>query len=59
VLAFRLEKFADERTGRVVACASTRASASNEFRFKGLGKRQAKGFDKPDHVYALLGPQTD
>ena len=56
VLAFRLEKFADERTGRVLACASTRASASKEFRFKDLGKRQAKGFDRPDHVYALLGP---
>jgi class 3 adenylate cyclase len=55
VLAFRLEKLADERTGHILACASTQASASKDFRFKDLGKMQAKGFEKADHVYALLG----
>jgi adenylate cyclase len=57
VLAFRLEKLADERTGRILACSSTQASSSKQFRFENLGKMQAEGFEKPDHVYALLGPR--
>lgn len=59
VLAFRLEKLADERTGRILACSSTRASASKQFHFKDLGKMQAQGFEKADHVYALIGPQAE
>lgn len=59
VLAFRLEKLADERTGPILACASTRASASQEFRFRDLGKIRAEGFERADHVYALLGPRAE
>jgi adenylate cyclase len=55
VKAFRIEKFADGTTGPVVACAATRDLASAAFRFRDLGERQAKGFDRPDRVFALEG----
>jgi len=53
VLAFRLEKFANDGTGRILACSATRAKAARAFRFTDLGKMLAKGFDEPDHVFAL------
>ena len=31
---------------------------AQEFRFRDLGKMQAKGFDKPDRVHALLGEEA-
>jgi class 3 adenylate cyclase len=55
VRAFRIEKFATDETGPMVACPSTRDAASHAFRFADLGERQAKGFDRPDRVFALLG----
>jgi len=60
VLAFRLEKFAGDETGRILACPATRKMAGSAFEFRDLGTRQAKGFDKPDHVFALEGerPQS-
>lgn len=55
VLAFRLEKFAGEKLGRILACPLTRQLAGGGFRFRDLGEMTAKGFDRPDRVYALEG----
>jgi len=55
VLAFRLEKFATDATGRVLACPVTRVMAGDAFTFRDLGEMQAKGFDRLDHVFALDG----
>jgi class 3 adenylate cyclase len=53
--AFRLEKFANDETGRILACHATREMAKRDYVFRDLGEIQAKGFDKPDRVYALEG----
>jgi class 3 adenylate cyclase len=68
VLACRLEKFATDQTGPVLTCPATRdmvARATRELvangapapgetlEFVDLGVMQAKGFDNPDHVFAL------
>jgi class 3 adenylate cyclase len=61
VKASRLEKFADDRTGRILLCEETHKILSRgagrrgrqSFEFVDLGERQAKGFDRPDRVYAL------
>ena len=53
VLAFRLEKFATDETGSILACRATRDRACSAFRFRDLGQMVAKGFERPDHVYAL------
>jgi class 3 adenylate cyclase len=53
VLAFRLEKFANDETGRILVCAETSRMAAAGFEFRDRGWIQAKGFDKPDHVFAL------
>jgi class 3 adenylate cyclase len=53
VAAFRLEKFANATTGRILACPETSRMAAPMFEFRNLGRMQAKGFDKPDHVFAL------
>jgi class 3 adenylate cyclase len=55
VLAFRLEKFATDATGPILACSVTRDMASDRFKFRDLGLMQAKGFGKPDRVFALEG----
>lgn len=55
VLAFRLEKFANDEVGRILACRVTREMAGPTFRFRDLGEMTAKGFDQPDHVFALEG----
>jgi class 3 adenylate cyclase len=59
VLAFRLEKLADETTGPIITCPDTYMMASDSFEFKDLGSRMAKGFDAPQSVYALLGAGND
>jgi len=59
VLAFRLEKFATDLTGPIVACAMTRKMAGDAFRFRDLGEMQAKGFDRADHVFALVDDARD
>jgi len=56
VRAFRLEKFADDDTGPIVACRATREQAGTGFSFRDLGERLAPGFEAPEPVYALLGP---
>lgn len=55
VLAFRLEKFATDETGRILACRTTRDMAVGTFKFRDLGEKLAKGFDRPDRVFALEG----
>jgi adenylate cyclase len=59
VIAFRLEKFAHVETGRILACSETRRMAAPMFDFRDLGEMQAKGFDKPDHVFALNGRRPE
>lgn len=59
VLAFRMEKFADDRTGPILACRITRDRAHHVFAFRDLGEMTAKGFEHPDRVYALEGPVPD
>jgi adenylate cyclase len=59
VLAFRLEKLATDDTGPIVACAMTRKMAGEAFRFRDLGEMQAKGFDRADHVFALVDDGRD
>ena len=53
VLAFRLEKFVTDATGRILTCPVTRGMARERFTFRDLGLMHAKGFDEPDHVFAL------
>jgi adenylate cyclase len=55
VRAFRIEKYATDETGRIVACSATRELAAAGFTFRDLGEQVAKGFDRPDRVYALAG----
>jgi len=55
VLAFRLEKLADESTGPIITCPDTRLMASDVFEFQDLGSRTAKGFDAPQKIFALTG----
>ncbi len=57
VRAFRLEKFANDTTGRILACSMTSTLSASAFEFRDLGQMQAKGFDKPDRVFALIGPR--
>jgi class 3 adenylate cyclase len=57
VLAFRMEKFASDRTGPILACPVTREKAGRAFQFKRLGRRHAKGFDQAMEVFALRGPR--
>jgi class 3 adenylate cyclase len=54
VLAFRIEKFADESTGPIIACPITREMASGVFEFKDLGSRKAKGFDHSHSLFSLV-----
>jgi class 3 adenylate cyclase len=69
VLACRLEKFATDKTGSILACPNTRDMVARALRepspavaggvplvFTDLGEMQAKGFDRPDHVFAVKVP---
>lgn len=69
VLACRLEKFASDRTGRILTCPITRDLANRALReqtpagepaldFVDQGRMQAKGFERPDHVFALRVPHA-
>jgi len=61
VMACRLEKFANKRTGRILMCQATHRmvsrtlsrATSERLEFIDLGEMQAKGFDHPDQVFAL------
>jgi len=54
VLAFRIEKFANEKTGPIIVCPDTMNLAKDGFKFKSIGKHQAKGFDEEHSLYALV-----
>jgi len=54
VLAFRIEKFADDTTGSIIVCPITHQLTDGFFKYKNLGFRQAKGFDKPFDLYSLV-----
>lgn len=53
VRAFRMEKFADASTGRILACRATREAAGEAFAWRDLGERTSKGFDRPDRIFAV------
>jgi class 3 adenylate cyclase len=57
VLAFRLEKLADETTGPILACPVTRELAGDAFPFRDLGERSTEGFDRPVRVFSLEEPE--
>ena len=54
VLAFRIEKFADQTTGPIIVCPITRQMASESFEFRSLGSRKAKGFDAAHDLFSLV-----
>jgi class 3 adenylate cyclase len=54
VLAFRIEKFADESTGPIITCPITQNMASDSFEFMDLGSRKAKGFDNSHDLFSLV-----
>jgi class 3 adenylate cyclase len=54
VLAFRIEKFADESTGPIIACPVTRTMACESFEFRNLGSKKSKGFDYSHELYSLV-----
>jgi len=54
VLAFRIEKFANEKTGPIIVCPDTMNLAQEGFKFKSIGKHRAKGFDEEHSLYALV-----
>ena len=54
VLAFRIEKLANKKTGSIIICPITRKIADEAFKFKDLGMHQPKGFDEEQNLYALI-----
>jgi class 3 adenylate cyclase len=54
VLAYRIEKFANKSTGPIIVCPLTQRLAKDEFKFKDLGERTAKGFDTAHHLFSLV-----
>ena len=53
VLAFRLEKLANDATGHILTCGVTRALAAHAFAFRDLGEMDVAGFALPARVFAL------
>ena len=54
VLAYRIEKFANKKTGPIIVCPVTQRLARDEFKFKDLGEHTAKGFDTAHHLFSLV-----
>jgi class 3 adenylate cyclase len=54
VLAFRIEKFADESTGPIIVCPITKQMASESFEFKDVGSKKAKGFENSHELFSLV-----
>jgi adenylate cyclase len=54
VLAFRIEKLANKKTGPIIVCPITRKIVDGAFKFKDLGKHQPDGFDTEQNLYALV-----
>jgi class 3 adenylate cyclase len=55
VLAYRLEKAANDRTGSILTCARTRDEAAAWFEFHDLGALALSGFAAPVRAFCLLG----
>jgi class 3 adenylate cyclase len=55
VLAFRMEKLAEDDTSSIIVCPDTQMLAGEGFEFKDLGSKKAKGFDEPKKLFALTG----
>jgi len=55
VLAYRLEKAADDRVGSLLTCARTRAEADGRFAFGDAGDLSLSGFTEPVRAFRLLG----
>jgi len=55
LLAFRIEKFADNDTGPIVVCPVTREKALGSFEFVDLGEKHCKGFKNAARIHALIG----
>ena len=53
VLAARIEKLATDDTGPILVCSTTKTLAANRFRFRDLGEMTAKGFERPERIFAL------
>jgi len=58
VLAFRIEKFADESTGRIITCPITKKMASESFEFKDVGSKKSKGFETSHKLFSLVKEKT-
>jgi class 3 adenylate cyclase len=54
VMAYRIEKFANAKTGPIIVCPITRKLAEHEFEFKDLGRHAAKGFEGEHHLFGLV-----
>ena len=54
VLAYRIEKVADNSSGPIVVYPTTRALAKDGFKFNPLGPHEVKGFENPQEIYALV-----
>jgi len=55
VLAFRIEKFATEALGHIIACPKTQEMVSDLFSFKELGPRRVKGLEREFELFSLTG----
>ncbi len=55
VLAYRLEKKADDRIGSLLTCARTQLEAEQRFAFADVGTLSLSGFDEPVRAFRLLG----
>jgi class 3 adenylate cyclase len=55
VLAFRIEKLAEEGLGHIIACPRTQEMAGPTFEFKPLGPRRLKGLDREFELFSLIG----
>lgn len=55
VLAYRLEKAANDQVGSLLTCARTRAEADGHFEFGDAGHLTLAGFEEPVPAFRLLG----
>ena len=55
VLAFRIEKLAEEGLGHIIASPRTVEMVGDAFAFKSLGPRRLKGLDREFELFSLTG----
>jgi class 3 adenylate cyclase len=55
VLAYRIEKLADDATGPIIVCDRTFQMIGNGFETRDLGYVGAKGFENPIRIHSILG----